>query len=138
MVLFVYSIAYAFGGHSSYKGYHRSLRYELLSQLPEDKEMLFHKAMREVRQKGAEIRKEIKQLHAEIKDILTAPEFNEALFIEKTKRVYELRGKNREAMNEAIMKLAKQFTPEERKILVKLLPFKGCYGRSLAHRAWKR
>jgi uncharacterized membrane protein len=96
----------------------------LLTQLPAEKEMLFHQTMREVREKTANIRKQIKELTAEINDILTAPEFNEVLFLEKTKKVQELHKMMSTARNEAIVKLAKQFTQEERRILAKLIPQK--------------
>lgn len=106
----------------------------LLNQLPADKEMLFHKTMREVREKTANIREQIKELKTEINDILTAPEFNEALFLEKTKRVQELHKMIRAATDEAIVKLAKQFTQEERKILAKLIPQKNRHhGRPPVH-----
>ncbi len=135
----VSSIAYAFSGHPFYKGDRRSPRYELLTQLPEDKEMLFHKTMREAKGKAVSIREEIKKLRAEIKDILVAREFNEALFVEKTKKVHELQGKKHNAMDEAFVKLAKQFTPEERKILVQLIPHRhGRYGCAPGGKLWRR
>ncbi|MBE0427464.1 MAG: periplasmic heavy metal sensor [Nitrospirae bacterium] len=99
----------------------RTPRHTLLTQLPADKETLFHQTMREVREKTANIREQIKQLKAEINDILIAPEFDEALFFEKTKRVQELHQIMREAKDEAIVKLAQKFTQEERKILAKLI-----------------
>jgi len=106
----------------------------LLNQLPAEKEMLFHQTMREVREKTANIREQIKELKAEINDILTAPEFNEALFLEKTKRVQELHKMMRAATDGAIVKLAKQFTQGERKILAKLIPQKNRYhGRPPVH-----
>jgi len=112
----------------------RPPRQILLNQLPAEKEMLFHKTMREVREKTANIREQIKELKVEINDILTAPEFNEALFLEKTKRVQELHKMIRAATDEAIVKLAKQFTQEERKILAKLIPEKNRYhGRPPVH-----
>lgn len=99
----------------------RPQRQKILNQLPADKEMLFHQTMREVREKTANIREQIKELKAEINDILTATEFNEALFLEKTKRVQELHTMTRAAKDESIVKLAKQFNQEERKILSKLI-----------------
>ena len=127
----VCSIVYAYDGKG--RG-DRPPRQKILNQLPADKEMLFHQTMREVRGKTANIREQIKELKAEINDILTAPEFNEALFLEKTKRVQELHKMIRAATDEAIVKLAKQFTQEERKILAKLIPEKNRYhGRPPVH-----
>ena len=114
------SIVYAYHGKGQGRG-DRPPRQMLLNKLPAEKEMLFHQTMREVRGKTADINGQIKELKAEINDILTAPEFNEALFLEKTKRVQELHKMIRAATDEAIVKLAKQFTQEERKILAKLI-----------------
>ena len=127
----VCSIAFAYDGKGRRD---RPQRQKLLTQLPADKEMLFHRTMREVREKTANIHEQIKALKAEINDILTAAEFNEALFLEKTKRVQELHAMMRAAKDEAIVKLAKQFTREERKILTKLIQQKHRHhGRQPAH-----
>lgn len=95
---------------------------ELLTQLPAEKEMLFHQTMREVRERTAGIREKLRKTETEIKGILTAKEFNETLFREKTKTMQELHNQMREAMEEAIVKLAQRFTAEERKILAELTP----------------
>jgi len=95
--------------------------HEILGQLPADKEMLFHQTTRGVWEATTNIRDQIKGLEAEIKDILTASEFNEALFLEKTRSLQELHKMVREAMDEAIAKLASQFTAEERSILAELI-----------------
>lgn len=92
-----------------------------LGQLPASKEVLFHQTMREVRDATANIRDQITQLEAEIKDVLTAAEFNSALFLEKTRSLQTLRDTEREAMDEAIAKIASQFTAEERAILAELI-----------------
>jgi uncharacterized membrane protein len=81
--------------------------------------------MREVRGRTAEIRSQLRELRDEIKEILTATEFNEDLFLEKTKTVRELQRMKYEAMEDAIVKLAQQFTQEERLILAQMLPLKG-------------
>jgi uncharacterized membrane protein len=125
------SIAFAYDGKG--RG-DRPQRQRLLNQLPADKEMLLHQTMRELREKAANIGEQIRTLKAEINDILTAAEFNEALFLEKTKRVQELHTMIRATKDEAIVKLAKQFTQEERKILVKLIHQKHRHhGRQPAH-----
>jgi uncharacterized membrane protein len=116
-----FSAVSAYGGKW---GGNRHQRQELLSQLPADKEMLFHQTMREVREKTSGIHQQIKGLKAEIKNILTAPEFNDTLFLEKMKNIQELHRTMKEVRNEAIVKLAKQFTQEEREILAELIPQK--------------
>jgi uncharacterized membrane protein len=120
----VCSIGYAYDGKGSGN---RPLRNELLNQLPTDKETLLHQTMREVREKTANIREQIRDLKAEINDILIAPEFNEVLFLEKTKSLQELHQTIRDAKEKAIAKLAGQFNQEERKILAKLIHQKHRY-----------
>jgi uncharacterized membrane protein len=102
----------------------RASRQELLSQLPADKEMLFHQTMREAREKGAAIREQIRTLRDEIKNILVADQFDEALFRGKKKSLEALLSQMRANREEAIVTLAKQFTADERKILAEFLPFK--------------
>lgn len=108
VVMSLCSIAQAFDGRQPN---------EILGQLSADKELLFHQAMRGVWEATTNIRDQIKGLEAEIKGVLNASEFNEALFLEKTRSLQELQKMVREAMDEAIAKLAGQFTEEERKIL---------------------
>lgn len=128
----VCSIAYAFNGHRSHGRVHKP-PHEILSQLPEDKEMLFHRTMREVMEETKPMREQIEKLRAEIKDILTAPEFDKALFLKKTNQVHKLHEKMREAREKAIVKLATQFTQEERTLLAELVPRgPGHHGRRLA------
>jgi uncharacterized membrane protein len=120
-VLLISSIGYTYDGKG--RG-NRSARVELLNQLPAEKEMLFHQTMRDVRGKNTPVHAEIKALKAEIRDILIAKKFNEALFLEKTRKIQELRTIIRQARTEAIAKLAKQFTREERTVLAELTPQK--------------
>lgn len=131
----VASMAYAFGGGPPHERGDRMSRHEILTKLSPDAEMLFHSTMRETREKTAGVRDEIRALHQEIKDIVTAPVFGEALFREKVKKVDYLREKKSSAMHEAVVKLAKQLTQEEREILVQLMPHRhGHHGRKGAGR----
>jgi uncharacterized membrane protein len=135
--MFFYSMAYAYDGRSWQGGdpqghgrKHGPHRLELLTELPEEKAVLFLRTIREVRENTQGIREQIRELRSEIKDILTAPEFNDALFLQKTGQIHELRGQKHTIMDEAIVKLAKQFTAEERKVLAELMPRKpGRHGR---------
>lgn len=124
IVMSMCTVAYASDGTKRRGACDRSSRQEPLSQLPADKEMLFHQTMREARGKASEIRTQIKTLREEIKNILTADQFEEALFREKTNRLEALRSQMRATREEAIVILAKQFTADERKILAELLPSK--------------
>lgn len=92
-----------------------------MPRLPPDKEMLFHQTMREVREATTIIHEQIKGVEAEIRGVLTAHEFNEALFLEKTRRLQDLHKMASEAMDKAVAKLASQFTAEERKILAEII-----------------
>jgi uncharacterized membrane protein len=95
-----------------------------LKHLPADKEMLFHQTMKGVWEATANIREQSKVLETELRSVLTASEFNEALFLQKAKSLQELHETMREAMDDAIVCLAKQFTAEERKILAELISLK--------------
>jgi uncharacterized membrane protein len=95
---------------------------DLLAQLPAEKEMLFHQTMRQVRESTADTRTRMRALHEEVNTILTAETFNEPLFREKTTAMQGLHAQMQQAMNNAVVTLAKQFTPAEREILAKLIP----------------
>jgi uncharacterized membrane protein len=107
-------------------------RQKLLEQLPAEKEELFKRTMTEAREKKAAIRKEIVKARAAAKEALQAPEFNEALFKEKTATVRELVEQEHRVMADAVAKLAGQFTPEERKLLADALD----RSKGRGHRGW--
>ena len=92
-----------------------------LEQLPANKEMLFHQTMRGVFEATKDIHEQIKGLEAEMKTILTASEFDAALYLKKTSTLRELHNTIRGTMDEAMAKLATQFTAEERGILAELI-----------------
>lgn len=92
-----------------------------MPQLPPDKEMLIYQTMREVRGATTSIHEQIKGVETEIRGLLIAPEFNEALFLERTRRLQDLHKMEGEAMDKAVAKLASQFTAEERKILAEII-----------------
>ena len=117
-VISISSLGYTYDGKRSGTEHPR---HSLLNQLPQEKKMLFHQTMLEAREITVNIRQQIKELKAEIKNILTAPEFNDALFLEKVQNVQELYIMMKQARNDAIVKLAKEFTQEERRILAALV-----------------
>lgn len=137
MVIAVISIcltAYAFEGKG--RG-DRSLKQDLLSQLPPEKEMLFHQTMRAAREETAENRGEIKKLEEEMADILTAPVFDEKLFLEKKTSMQILRQKDRQAIDERLARVATQLSQEERIILAKMIPQKHRQHKRHAPRLYK-
>ncbi len=107
-------------------------RQKLLEQLPAEKEELFKRTMTEVREKKAAIREEIIKAREAAKEVLQAPEFNEALFKEKTANVHALVEQEHRVVADAIAKLAGQFTPEERKLLADVLD----KSKGQGHRGW--
>lgn len=107
-------------------------RQKLLERLPAEKEELFKRTMTEARGKKAAIREEIVKARHAAKEALQASEFNEALFKEKTAKVRELVEQEHRVMEDAVAKLAAQFTPEERKLLADALDRSKGHG----HRGW--
>jgi uncharacterized membrane protein len=105
-------------------------RQKVLEQLPAEKRELFKRTMTEVREKKAAIREEIAKARDAAKEALQAPEFNEALFKERTAKVRELVAQEHRVTEDAIAKLAGQFTPEERKVLAEVLD------KGKGHRGW--
>jgi uncharacterized membrane protein len=89
--------------------------------LPADKEMLFHQTMRGVRDATKTIHEKIKVLEAEKREVLTASEFNAALFLEKTRALEDLHRMVRGATDQAMANLASQFTAGERAVLAELM-----------------
>lgn len=128
IVMSVYSFAYAFDCDEDLGPGNKVSRHELLSQLPAEKEMLFHQTMRGVREKGSEIHTQIKELSAELKEIITADQFEEDLFREKEKALETLHSEMHATMVESVVSVANQFTADERKILAELLPPKQGHG----------
>jgi len=92
-----------------------------LGQLPVNKEMLFHQTMRGVFEATKDIHEQIKGLEAEMKTIYTASEFDAALYLEKASTLRQLHNTIKGTMDEAMAKLASQFTAEERGILAELI-----------------
>jgi uncharacterized membrane protein len=134
IVISIWSVAYASDGTGP-RGWgcgDRPSPCELLAQLPADKEMLFHQTMREARGKASAMRAQVKEYRKEIKEILTADQFKEDLFREKMNSLKTLHSKMRATREEAIVKLAKEFTAKERQILAELMPLIGGHHRCCA------
>ena len=123
MAVSMWSVAYAYNAVGPMgccgKG---SLRQDLLAQLPAEKETLFHRTMREAREKGSEIREQMKIVRQEIEEIIVAEPFEEDLFREKTRDMHNLQKRMHSITEDAVATLATQFTADERKVLIKLLP----------------
>lgn len=136
IVISIWSVAYASDG-TGRRGWgwgDRPSPGELLAQLPADKEMLFHQTMREAREKASAMRAQVKEYRKEIKETLTADQFKKNLFREKMNSLKTLYSKMRATREDAIVKLAKDFTAKERQILAKLMSRIGGHHRHRAER----
>lgn len=118
----LWSVAYAYNAAGPMGCLKGSLRQELLAQLPAEKETLFHRTLREARKKGAEIREQMKIVRQEIEEIIVADPFEEDLFREKTGDMQDLQKEMHIIRRDAVATLATQFTADERKVLIRLLP----------------
>jgi len=126
----MWPLTYAVGDETSHYHADQTSRQDTLSRLPVEKEVLFRRTMREAREQAASYRKDLEKARQAVKESLGAPELNEAVLRERMKQVQELREKQRHVMEEAVVKLAKQYTPEERKLLAELIAEPGHrYGR---------
>ena len=125
VILLVFSLS------STVQAFDRHPRQEVLSQLPADKQTLFHQTMGQAWEGTKDIRDQSKDLKVEINGILTAPEFNEAIFLEKSQTLHDLHKTMAAAMDKAFAEVAKQCSPEERAILAQVSPGRrGHHGRS--------
>ena len=93
----------------------------LAAKLPPEKYKLFTEVMGGARSECRQIRKQIKETRAQTLGILTAPEFDEESFQREVARLRDLRGQVSDRMAGATLHLARQFDPEERRLLGKYL-----------------
>ncbi len=114
-------VAFSAQAQQGRKG-HRVSKGTILNQLPQDKEMLYHQTMRSLRDNNQQGFEQARALHEELVNILKAKTFDETAFKRKSDEVFELRNKRREAMQNAMIDLAKQFNQEERAVLSQILP----------------
>ncbi len=124
-----WSLAYAVDEYGPHQRADKPSGQDTLSQLPVEKEVLFRRTMREAMENAAGMRDEIVKARTAVRDVLVAPEFNESLFKERTRQVQDLLEKQHQVMGDAIVKLAKQYTPEERKLLAELITAPDHHGR---------
>ncbi len=130
-----WSTAYADTAHEGDRcEYKSSARHQLLGRLPAEKEVLFHRTMREARKQMDGIREDVVKAREEARSVLLASEFNESLFKEKTAKIHELVQREHQVMEGAIATLAKQYTPEERKLLAEVLATGKSHRRWASHR----
>ncbi|MCB2082135.1 MAG: periplasmic heavy metal sensor [Hyphomicrobiales bacterium] len=100
-------------------------RQEALSKLPEEKAQLIRDTLKGLREGRREGRDEGKKLHDELRDILTAPEFDKTAFLAKSDEIHAFMGSMHQEHQKAIADLAAQLNAEERKVLAEVLPHPG-------------
>lgn len=99
------------------KGFHKM---EEFSKLPQEKQQLIIDTMKTMKEGKTEFREEMKAAKKEMKEALTAPEFDEAGFQASVDRIEQLRDQRKQMKVKSMMEIAPQFTQEEREILVKI------------------
>ena len=99
-----------------------------LAKLPQEKADLFRNAMKDLKGDREASKEQWKKLRGEMEAILTAPEFDKAAFLAKSKEIAALRDAKRAKFEEAIASIAGQYTQEERKMLVDAMPKWGKHG----------
>lgn len=92
-----------------------------LSRLPDDKKEMFLDAMRQLDEKNAGRSERITAARQAVIDVLEAPNFDEAAFLEKSQQLDSIFSEGKTRVVEAMAHLAHQFNQEERKVLAEHL-----------------
>jgi uncharacterized membrane protein len=111
------NVVHRMGWRSAFKPDDRALA----AKLSPEKYKLFTEVMGGARSECKQLRKQIRESREHALGILTAPEFDEASFQREVDALHELRGRVADRLAGATLELAKQFDPEERKLLGKYL-----------------
>ncbi len=93
----------------------------IAAKLSPEKYRLFTEVMAGARSECKQIRKQIRDTRAQTLGILMAPEFDEQSFQREVARLRDLKGQVSDRMADATLHLARQFNPEERRLLGKYL-----------------
>ncbi len=97
-------------------------RLEAFSKLPPDKQALVIGALNAVKEENEGLRDEIKAARDQMKEILTAAEFDAQAFKETSEKLQSLMAQGFTSFNNAIAELAPRLTQSERQILAELGP----------------
>ncbi len=90
---------------------------EALAKLPADKAELVRKSMEQGREEGQAEREKLKKLFTEQKAIMTAPKFDKAAYVAKSKEINAAFATVQAKRTERIADVASQLTQEERQVL---------------------
>lgn len=126
-------------GHLSHRGFGpghfmKSREKRIVNAFPPEKRKLLIKTFEELRQENRGLRDKIGKGRERTLSILRAPDFNEAAYRAEVEKLHDLRGIQMQKLADAVMKLARQLNPEERRILSELLMRPGPFGEKPHHR----
>lgn len=105
----------------------------VLEKLPKEKADLFRTTMEGLKTDRQASREQFKTLRTELEAIMTAPKFDKAAFMAKSKEIAELRDTKRMKFEEAFASIADRYTQEERKMLVDAMPKHGGWHKHDEH-----
>jgi len=97
-------------------------RLKQFSELSDETQALVLETFNSVREENQGLREQIKQAHEDLRDILTAEEFDAAAFEAQAEVLHSLMTQGFESYTEAIAELAPQLNQQEREILASLAP----------------
>jgi len=120
----VSGIAYANAGDKGGRG-EPAFMTEALAKLPAAKAEAFRTSMKKSHEGKKEEFGDIKKLHEEMKNILTAEKFDKVAYIAKGKEIQDKQEKMHAARTEAFANAVATLSQSERKTLADALPGKG-------------
>jgi uncharacterized membrane protein len=94
---------------------------ESLKNLPEPAQSRFREKFSQIRAAGDPLRQQIDQARAETLRLLSADPFDDAAYDREVNRIEELRGEMFKRMAQNFKQTAKEFSPEERRMLADVL-----------------
>jgi len=94
---------------------------ESLKKLPEPAQSRFREKFSQIRAAGEPLRQQIDQARAETLRFLSVDPFDEAAYDREVNRIEELRREMFKRMAQNLKKTAKEFSPEERRMLAEVL-----------------
>ena len=99
----------------------RSHMKEVIGKLPEDKQELVKNTLKELKSETSATKKKVGAKRKEIMDVLTAPEFDPALFDQKVAELHVLMGELASEVAGAAKKIASNLDQQDRIMLSELI-----------------
>jgi uncharacterized membrane protein len=94
---------------------------EALKKVPEPAQSRFREKFAQIRAVNDPLRQQIDEARAETLRLLAAERFNEAAYDRQVSKIEELRGEMFKRMGQDFKQTAKEFSPEERRMLADVL-----------------